>query len=62
MERDELQLFPHPNHQLEAYIRAHQQAGDLELVDADKLPRDKFGEADAVLDRLSRAPNKVKRK
>jgi hypothetical protein len=61
MERDELLLFPHPNHQLEAYVQAHQLAGDLELVDADKLPPSMWGEADAVLDRLARAPKAVRK-
>lgn len=60
MERDELLLFPHPNHQLETYVHAHQRAGDLKLVDAD-MPPESWGEADAVLDRLSRATKPVRK-
>lgn len=36
MQRDEYQLFRTPNHTLPEYIAAHQQAGDLELVESDK--------------------------
>lgn len=59
MERDELLLFPQPLHTLEAYVHAHQRAGDLELADADKAPA--LNEQDAVLDRLARAPKAVRK-
>lgn len=39
MQRDEYQLFRTPNHTLPEYVAAHQQAGDLELVnDQPKAP------------------------
>lgn len=56
MDRDEYLLFSKPLHELPAYVRAHQLAGGLELVPADK-PQ-KQSERDAVLERLAREPTK----
>lgn len=54
-----MMLFPTPLHPLEAYVHAHQRAGNLELVDADKVTS--THEQDAVLERLARAPKAVRK-
>ena len=55
-----MMLFPHPLHALETYIHAHQQAGDLKLVDTDEVSKANE-HCLKVLDRLSRASKAVRK-